>query len=229
MQYSEIDLKNNPTFVIGDIHGCAKELESMLKILTSRSTINDNFIFVGDYINKGSESKEVIDLLIKFKNERPNSRFLKGNHELVLLDYLRFSDATKDFFLRMGGDKTLESYKARDTSNIEERRAFFPHEHLEFFKSLENYIISNDYVFVHAGLCPLTDLYEQKADKIFWIRDEFINNIHNFNKTVVFGHTPFKEILFHLPYKIGIDTGLAYGNKLSCVEVNSREVIEVKK
>jgi serine/threonine protein phosphatase 1 len=82
---------------------------------------------------------------------------------------------------------------------------------------------------VHAGLNPLRDVRSQLNEDIFWIRDEFIQNIHNFGRIVVFGHTPYEDVLVHPPYKIGIDTGLVYGNLLSVVELTKQSVLQIKR
>ena len=80
---------------------------------------------------------------------------------------------------------------------------------------------------VHAGLNPLRELKAQNDRDVFWIRDEFIANIHQFNHLIVFGHTPHQEVLVHLPYKVGIDTGLVFGNKLTCLEVLSGKTYQI--
>jgi serine/threonine protein phosphatase 1 len=82
---------------------------------------------------------------------------------------------------------------------------------------------------VHAGVNPIKPLQRQNAEELLWIRQEFIHNLHPFPYTVIFGHTPQREVLFHLPYKIGIDTGLVYGGKLSCLEVVEKELFQVSK
>ena len=82
---------------------------------------------------------------------------------------------------------------------------------------------------MHAGLNPLRDLTAQNDNDVYWIRDEFLNNVHSFMKTVVFGHTPHQEIFIDMPFKIGIDTGLVFGNKLTCLELKSGLVFQVRR
>ena len=104
-----------------------------------------------------------------------------------------------------------------------------PKDHIEFYNSLESILIVDSFICVHAGLNPLRDLDSQNDNDVFWIREDFISNMHQFNKTVVFGHTPHREILQHLPYKLGLDTGLVFGNKVSCLELRSGRVMEVSR
>ena len=103
-----------------------------------------------------------------------------------------------------------------------------PPEHLQFLKTLERYVVIGNYVIVHAGLNPLRELTDQVDEELYWIRDEFMMNRHFFEKTIVFGHTPHKEVFYDLPYKIGIDTGLVYGNKLTCLELVNFRLIQIK-
>lgn len=221
-RFLEITEKPERIFAIGDIHGCADELGILLYFLEQELGIceRDRIIFIGDYIDRGPDSKGVIDSLLAFqKNHGEYTVFLKGNHEDMLLDFIGFDGQNGGVYVSNGGAKCLESYAIDEYTPGEEVRELLPARHVKFFKSLDRYAISENHVYVHAGLSPIIDLKHQEDEHIFWIRDEFIHNIHYFEKTVVFGHTPFEDLLFHLPYKIGIDTGLVYGNTLSCIEV----------
>jgi serine/threonine protein phosphatase 1 len=84
-----------------------------------------------------------------------------------------------------------------------------------------------EFVFVHAGVSPARSFDDQSEEDLMWIRQEFVQSEHNLGKTVVFGHTPFEDVLLNLPYKIGIDTGLVYGNKLSAVELVHGELLQI--
>lgn len=227
--HRELTLNNQPTFVVGDIHGCAQELTVLLDHLSEQSGAQTaNYIFVGDYINRGDFSRAVVECLIQFKEQHRHCIFLKGNHEDMLCGFLGRPSSRGDIFLRAGGSKTLASYGIASSVSVEERSAQFPSSHLDFIDSLENMLVTEKFIFVHAGLAPLVPLSEQRPAEIFWIRDEFINNPHSFERTVVFGHTPFKAVFVDWPYKLGIDTGLVYGNMLSCLELNSRQLIQIK-
>lgn len=225
-------LSNKPerVYVIGDIHGCLEELSLLVEWLyqTEKITLQDQLIFIGDYINKGSASREVVDLLLQIQRDFPHSIFIKGNHEEMLLSYFGFSDSAKSMFLKNGGDLTLASYSVNLQACLEEQLSSFPISHIEFYRSLYDLVVSDRHIFVHAGLSPLRDINKQVSSEIYWIRQEFISNIHNFNRVVVFGHTPLKDVLFDLPYKIGIDTGLVYGNMLSCIELSQGRLLQIR-
>jgi len=107
--------------------------------------------------------------------------------------------------------------------------SLIPPEHLEFLRALELSHLVDPYVFVHAGISPLHGMEAQEEEDLLWIRDEFIRNRHRLAKTVIFGHTPQREVLWHLPYKIGLDTGCVYGNKLSCLDLSSRILLQVER
>lgn len=220
-------------FAIGDVHGCPDELAALLKHLEESEGVQDKdlVVFLGDYIDRGPDSKGVIDTALEFRAKFPNTaRFLKGNHEDMLLDFLGFGGRLGHAFLYNGGLETIQSYGISVFAPPEEMTAALPPEHFKFLCELESVLVVNEkYAFVHAGLNPLRDLDAQNDSDVFWIRDEFIANVHNFDLTVVFGHTPYKEIFIHLPYKIGIDTGLVFGNKISCIELTSGKVIQVDK
>lgn len=218
-------------FAIGDIHGCTHELEVLLTYLEQKKHLGekDQVIFIGDYIDRGKDSKGVIERLIKFQAAYPNTIFLRGNHEDMLLEFLGFEGCEGWAYLQNGGAKCLESYGFKEIGSGQEVLAQFPREHLSFLLNLERYVICGDFVFVHAGLSPLRDLRAQLDRDLFWIRDEFIANIHHFKKTIIFGHTPYRDVMFHHPYKIGIDTGLVYGNRLTCIEMIAKEVYQVRR
>ena len=199
-------------FVVGDIHGCFDKLCALMDKIPINFT-RDQLIFIGDYIDRGSSSLEVVDYLIDLKKRWPATIFLKGNHEDMLEKYLDGSD--RFTYLLNGGQRTLDAYLNRPNNPGEYP---VPPAHLEFFKSLHRYYQTDDYIFVHAGLRKKVPLESQKAIDLFWIRDEFIYSDFDFGKRVIFGHTPFKEPLVHTN-KIGIDTGAVYGNRLTCVQL----------
>ena len=228
-RYTELNHIPERIFAIGDIHGCRKELDYLLKHLESKEKLSDEdlVVFIGDYIDRGPDSKGVIDLLLEFQQDYPDTIFLKGNHEDMLLDFLGYEGRQGHMYLPNGGEETLESYGTSGEEDIAEIAKSISSKHLSFFLNLERMLLVGDYIFVHAGLSPLRTVKTQLDDDVFWIRSEFINNIHKFEKTIVFGHTVYKDVFFDLPYKIGIDTGLVYENLLSCVEVNKKMVYQI--
>jgi serine/threonine protein phosphatase 1 len=107
--------------------------------------------------------------------------------------------------------------------------AVLPPQHVEFFQTLEMYVVIDQLLCVHAGVSPLASLQEQNTEELLWIRQEFLANPHLLPYTVVFGHTPHRTVRFELPYKVGIDTGLVYGGKLTCLEVSEKQLYQVTK
>lgn len=207
-------------FAIGDIHGCYEKLcELMDKIPINMA--RDQLLFIGDYIDRGRGSIEVLDYLIDLKKRSPGIIFLKGNHEDMLQNYLDGSD--RFTYLLNSGQQTLDAYLK--SSNASEDYPV-PSAHLEFLSALCLYYQTEDYIFVHAGLRDKVLLESQKETDLLWLRDEFIYSDYDFGKRVIFGHTPFKEPLVQ-SNKIGIDTGAVYGNRLTCVQLPEMEFFSV--
>jgi len=203
-------------FAIGDIHGSFDRLQELMQKIPIDFT-EDTLVFIGDYIDRGPGSVEVVNYLIDLKKRVPEIIFLKGNHEDMLEKYLDGSD--RFTYLLNGGQNTLDSYLSKTNSS----NSFpIPPDHMEFFQSLRLYYETEDYIFVHAGLRPKVPLESQEAEDLLWIRDKFIYSRYNFGKPVVFGHTPLEKPLVE-PNKIGIDTGAVYGNALTCVQLPSLE------
>ena len=218
-------------FAIGDVHGCLTEVSALYDFLVKEKGLSseDQLIFIGDYIDRGPDSKGVIDLCLRIRREFPKTIFLKGNHEDMLLAFLGYEGTAGMAYLANGGEPTLKSYGIEEHDTAEAILRKFTPQHIEFFRTLDSYVIIAGYVFAHAGLHPLKDLRDQTYEDVYWIRNEFIYNMHRFEKTVVFGHTPFLDVLFHLPFKIGIDTGLVYDNKLTCIELSEGEIFQIKR
>jgi serine/threonine protein phosphatase 1 len=199
-------------FAFGDIHGCFNKLCTLIDMVDINSK-QDIVIFIGDYIDRGKESYEVVEYLISLKSLYKNIIFLKGNHESLLLDYLEGRNVKT--FLENGGRQTLESYMIRNFDGDDDP---IPPNHMEFFSSLKLYHETEEFIFVHAGLKDNVALEDQVEADMLWIRKPFINSDFDFGRRVVFGHTPVKRPLVHAN-KIGIDTGAVFGNKLTCVEL----------
>jgi serine/threonine protein phosphatase 1 len=199
-------------YAVGDIHGCYDKLLVLMKKMDIDFE-SDTLVFLGDYIDRGPQSYEVVAYLADLKQRYANTIFLKGNHEEMLEKYLSGEDRIT--YLVNGGQQTLESYMNRPRP---EGEPAIPSTHLEFFKSLRIYHETQNYIFVHAGLKNKVPLVKQKTEDLLWIRRRFIESKYDHGKMVVFGHTPLHEPLL-LPNKIGIDTGAVYGNRLTCVRL----------
>lgn len=232
-------------YAAGDIHGQLDALNGLLKHLTYRNNVgggaldgrrlepDDQVIFLGDYVDRGQNSKAVIDRLIAFKrDEHPNTRFLKGNHEGMMiggLDAARSIAANPfsrnknqhdlevlDFWLSNGGMQTISSYSGETSLKNWKWVESFPQEHLDWIDALESQIDTEHFTFVHAGLVPPGNAWVPRwyqPDPRQWIRADFIDSDADFGgKCVVFGHTPQRATMLPLvlPNKIGLDTGCAF-------------------
>lgn len=206
-------------YAIGDIHGCLDHLERLLEEVNP-DLHRHKLVFIGDYIDRGPNSKGVVEYIIRLRKLYPpeNIICLKGNHEAMFLDFL--DDIQPELFLFNGGRSTLREYWGERWERLKELR--LPPEHEEFFLSLRKYYETPDYIFVHGGLKPGVSLEEQKDEDLFWIRGEFIASFEDFGRRVIFGHTPLRYPLV-MPNKIGIDTGCVYGNFLTCVRLPAEE------
>ena len=210
-------------FAIGDIHGCFDQLQELiLSIDIDRQ--NDTLLFIGDYIDRGTAGREVVDYVIKLRREFSNIVFLLGNHEHMLLRYLEGID--EEMYLYNGGNVTLSDYHILRFDPPNTRKGKIPEEHLHFFQSLLPYYETKNYIFVHAGLKPGLPPGEQPVHNLLWVRQEFIYSDYNFGKLVIFGHTRLSHPLI-MPNKIGIDTGAVYGGKLTCVELPAVKIYQV--
>ena len=209
---------------IGDIHGCAEELATMLKAIAPAS--GDTIVFIGDYVDRGPSAHDAIEVLLTVESSGAQAVFLKGNHEDMMLSFLGLPGHYGESFLFNGGADTLESYGIHHYTQ-EQALEQLPAQHLDFLKHLTTSYHRPPFFFVHAGILPSVPLDQQVVEDMLWIRHEFIHNRHRLDATIVFGHTPMREILVDLPYKLGIDTGLVYGGKLSCVDFTQGVVHQV--
>jgi serine/threonine protein phosphatase 1 len=225
-------------YAVGDIHGRVDLLNKLLARIDTdiplRPTVRTIYVFLGDYIDRGSSSRATIDRLIKHR-ETHESVFLKGNHELIAIKCL--SDPSLfDHWMRLGGLETLKSYgvapetlaDVRHTAELQ--AAFFnalPQAHIRFFRDLQNSFACGDFFFAHAGVKPGIDLSRQKERDLLWIRGEFLSSSDDFGKIIVHGHTPTSEIEVG-PNRINIDTGAFATGRLTClvIEDGSLSVID---
>jgi serine/threonine protein phosphatase 1 len=212
------------TFVVGDLHGCIDELEGLLD--ATQPAAGDTICFLGDYVDRGPSPKGVIDRLLRLRNEGPHCVFLKGNHEDMFLAFMGYPGRHGDAFSWNGGDATLASYGLSGLPGpaVAQR---LPASHRDFLLALETHAFLGYYLCVHAGVRPTRRLDAQAEEDLLWIREEFIAVPHPFPYTVLYGHTPQREVRLDLPYKIGLDTGLVYGNRLSCLELSAQELWQI--
>lgn len=206
----EADAGQGRLLAIGDIHGCLGQLEFLLDRVAPRD--DDEFVFLGDYVDRGPDSRGVLDYLMAFRERYPASVFLRGNHEQMLLDYLQGENVRA--YMSNGGWETLKSYETPEGIRVSPA-------HIEFIESMKLIHEREGFVFVHAGLRPGIPLEDQDEHDFLWIREEFLESGHVFDRIVVFGHTSLPAPLFKSD-RIGLDTGAVYGRYLTCCDVRSR-------
>ncbi|SHI44430.1 serine/threonine protein phosphatase 1 [Malonomonas rubra DSM 5091] len=225
---------------VGDIHGQYQMLQSLMEDVAP--TDKDQLVFLGDYVDRGPQTPEVIDWLIDFQKRYPQTVFLRGNHEQMLLDAVVAADRKQSgrntflddfmalkgrglpsavfYFVSCGGQESLQAYNGGDI--VEDPCAALqriPAEHVEFFSSTVFYWQYQQYFFVHAGVDPKDPTGEKRQNEAFlWQRKPLWKKVKGWDKIVVHGHTPVSE-----PYisqtEINIDTGAGYGDCLTACDV----------
>ena len=209
-------------YAIGDIHGRLDLLESLWHLIErdqkGRREVPVTLVFLGDYVDRGPDSKGVVDRLIRGFPEGFTPIYLKGNHEELLLSFLH--DPLPGLnWLRNGGDAALLSYGV-DMEPVQRAfwgepealaeaaaqfRLLLPEDHLRFFEGLQLFSRMGDYFFTHAGVRPDIPLEQQSEDDLLWIRKEFLASTADFGAVVVHGHTPTRSPQ-DLRNRIGLDT-----------------------
>lgn len=219
---------SDPIYAIGDIHGQLAELERVLCLIEADGGPDARIVFLGDYTDRGPDSRRVLDLLIEGRDQRRNWTFIKGNHDRMfcwfMQDYPR-QEAYLPIELywlhpRLGGDTTLASYGLEFTEQTRQAelharaREVVPQAHLEF---LEQTVLTDEtdaLFFAHAGIRPGVPLAEQSEEDLIWIRQEFHNSTAQHPKLIIHGHTPVKDAT-HYGNRINLDTGAGYGKPLT--------------
>lgn len=222
-------------YAIGDIHGAAEILDTLLAKIEkdAKGLENAQLIFLGDYVDRGPDSKGVIERLVTFKNDHESAIFLKGNHEAAMLDFLESPEEIIEW-LEWGGDETLRSYGvaaplAKSGADLAADLAkAMPTPHLDFLKNLALTHREGDYFFVHAGIRPGIPLDDQEEDDLLWIRGRFHDAYEDErpDETIVHGHQPRKKPL-DAGWRINVDTGACWSGMLSAVvlEGNKRRFL----
>lgn len=221
-------------YAIGDIHGRADLLDEMQEkmIVDARSAGSRKIvqIFLGDYVDRGADSKGVINWLLTPPPKDWARVCLKGNHEAMVLDFFKNPNMVENW-RRYGGLETLHSYgvdiinlQSKDAPHVmqEEFKENFPDIHYDFFSILPLTAGFGSYFFVHAGVRPGVSLKKQKEEDLLWIRDEFLVSQMDFGKVIVHGHTPVEQPEM-LSNRINIDTGAYITGNLTCLVLEGEE------
>jgi serine/threonine protein phosphatase 1 len=221
-------------YAIGDVHGCADLLRGLLERIdkdkaccAAAQTIE---VFLGDYVDRGPASREVIDLLLA-RSQSSQTVPLKGNHETFVLDFLEDPSVLREW-RAFGGLETLMSYGLAPNVNPDPRRQLelatqfrhaLPDEHHGLLAGSKTSFTCGDYFFVHAGVRPGVALADQREQDLLWIRDDFLQCREAFAKMIVHGHTPVIEPQI-LPNRINIDTGAYATGRLTCLVLEGTEI-----
>ncbi len=217
---------NTRAYAIGDIHGRLDLLQRAIDAIhldTQERGPDAVTVTLGDYIDRGPASREVLDLLAGNPFPTPHVA-LKGNHEAVFEGFLK-AGAGGDHWRKFGGLETLHSYGVpvadvmlgRNFDVAAERlRAVLPDTHRAFLASLRTSYTHGGYFFCHAGVRPGVALAQQSETDLLWIREDFLGSTMDFGKIVVHGHTPV-EAPDVRPNRINIDTGAFITRQLTCV------------
>jgi serine/threonine protein phosphatase 1 len=222
-------------YAIGDIHGRLDLVEGLLRAIENDAAksgaAQKTLVFVGDYVDRGPDSRGVIELLLSGLPKGFETHFLKGNHEAMLRSFLDDANSLRHWLMN-GASPTMRSYGV-DVEALERRhadaeawRAAFaaalPASHRHFFEDLALMVACGDFLFVHAGVMPGVPLDAQDEEDLIWIREEFLTWDGPFEKVVVHGHTPVKvpDIRSN---RIDIDTGAVFSNKLTALRLEGSE------
>jgi len=220
--------EGNRLYVIGDIHGridLLQQIHNKIQQDAANYPGSKHLIYLGDYIDRGDHSKDVIDLLLEQPLPGFEAIYLRGNHEQPMLDFLQAAEVGHSWF-NYGGLATLVSYNVKYNKiptrkndfediqiNLKER---VPHAHINFLEKTEFSHTTGNYYFVHAGIKPKVALKYQLPEDQLWVREDFVSYNKPHEKIIVHGHTITDEPDLQTN-RIGIDTGAYITGKLTCL------------
>lgn len=219
---------HQPIYAIGDIHGHSDELEQVLSLIEADGGPDARIVFLGDYVDRGPDSKAVIQRLASGMAEGRNWICLKGNHDRMFEWFMEETPRHDPHLLvgfhwfhdRIGGIQTLNSYgiDVPETIRLEDLHALardvVPISHLDFLRNLPLFHQHDDLLFVHAGIRPDVPLEQQSEKDLVWIREPFLSHKEPHSSLVVHGHTALKHPT-HFGNRVDLDGGAGYGRPLS--------------
>lgn len=205
---------NQRIIAIGDIHGCSRALAALIKLIAPTSS--DILIQLGDAIDRGPDSRSVMEQLIELSS-RCTLIYVRGNHEELLLNSLEDAAALPRW-LRNGGFETLRSYDCDDPR-------FIPKQHLDFIRSSIDYLELENFIFIHAGYVENQPMAEQLPLALRWRVTNANSRPHLSGKVIIAGHTPqMSGDILHIGHARCIDTNCVHGGWLTAMEVVSKQV-----
>lgn len=215
-------------YAIGDIHGRDDLFAELIDLIRADNAVlpsaRVSLILLGDLVDRGPQSAQVVDRAIGLRGEFDELRLLIGNHEECFLAALTGDVRRLRYFMRIGGQATVESYWNSDVrladATFEEVAdklpPMVPQAHVDFLGNGEDVIVIGDYVFVHAGIRPGVPLERQALADLRWIRDEFLDDGRDHGVMVVHGHT-IQDDVDECANRIGIDTGAYKSGVLTAI------------
>ncbi len=217
-----------PIYAIGDIHGQRAELDRVLTLVERDGGPDAHVVFLGDYTDRGPDSRGVMDRLIAGQQDQRPWVFLKGNHDRMFEWFMETPTRHDSHLLvgyhwfheRLGGIETMASYgldvpdriRMKDLRARAEERV--PAAHVDFLKGLHLSYQTDTLFFAHAGIRPGVPLDHQDEEDLVWIRDEFHTETGPHPKIIVHGHTPVAKAT-HYGNRVNLDTGAGYGQPLT--------------
>ncbi|MBT54763.1 MAG: serine/threonine protein phosphatase [Mameliella sp.] len=230
-------------YAIGDIHGQLAMLEDALDRIERDGGPNARIVFLGDYVDRGPDSRGVIERLRQGLAEGRNWICLKGNHDRLFEWFVAPPVPRQDshlligyhwFHERIGGLETAQSYgvdvpeRIRQKELAAEFRAALPDGHLAFLQGLQLSHREMGKFFVHAGVRPGVPLADQDEEDLLWIRQEFLEDTRDHGALIVHGHTPVKAPELK-PNRLNLDTGAGYGRPMSIAVFEADEIFALER
>lgn len=238
-QKSRSELPSAPegkrAYVIGDVHGCHSELLRLLDLIrqdvAQRQPQKNYVVFLGDLIDRGPASRDVVETLMAWRPDFAQCLFIKGNHEDSLVRGLQGEPKLLEAWLEFGGTECALSYGlapheivGQSTDALEHALlSRIPRRHIEFLDSFVDSVEFGDYLFVHAGVRPGVPLESQTSRDLRWIREPFLSSRADFGRMIVHGHTVVEDVEVR-SNRIAVDTGVYKSGILSALRLEKREI-----
>ena len=211
-------------YAIGDIHGQLDQLDNALALIEADGGADAPIVFVGDYTDRGPDSRGVLEKLIQGIHDDRNWTILRGNHDRMFCRFLTDGTVHDDriktpgldwLHARLGGSDTLASYGVNLNASdlLAQAQAMVPPEHLAFLETRPLWYETDELLFVHAGIRPGVTMQKQTEDDLIWIREGFLDFEEPHEKLIVHGHTAL-DTPEHFGNRVDLDGGAGYGRAL---------------